>query len=190
MASCKNAIKRIDNLKITPIDSLSASTGLGLIVNSASKLSETIEDHDELVNKIQVLIKNTKIYLGVKNLDYAIKGGRVPRLKGLIAKALNMRPILSIDNEGKLKAESAVFGVKNFHNKLAAFVISKINDDAYYKFSIAHSNAESEGHEIVEYIENNFKNTDSIDLVDMGSALGVHAGPGSFGVGVQKITNE
>ena len=81
------------------------------------KNNEIIEDHDELVNKIQVLIKNTKIYLGVKNLDYAIKGGRVPKLKGLIAKALNMRPILSIDNEGKLKAESAVFGVKNFHNK-------------------------------------------------------------------------
>ena len=39
-------------------------------------------------------------------------------------------------------------------------------------------------------ILNNFKNTVSIDLVDMGSALGVHAGPGSFGIGVQKIMNE
>ena len=190
MASCKNAIKRIDYLKITPIDSLSASTGLGLIVDSASKLSETIQDHDQLVNKIQDLIKNTKIYLGVKNLDYAIKGGRVPKLKGLIAKALNIKPILSTDREGKLKAESALFGTKNFHNKLAAFVISKINDDAYYKFSVAHSNAETEGHEIVEYIENNFKNTASIDLVSMGSALGVHAGPGSLGIGIQKIINE
>jgi len=190
MASCKNAIKRIDNLKITTIDSLSASTGLGLIVNAASELSEKIKDHDELVKQIQSIIKNTKIYLGVKNLDYAIKGGRVPKLKGLIAKALNMRPILSTDQEGKLKAESALFGIKNFHNRLAALVLNKIDDTAHYKFSVAHSNAEAEGHEIVEFIENNFKNTISIDLVDMGSALGVHAGPGSFGIGVQKITNE
>ena len=190
MASCKNAIKRMDKLKITPLDSLSASAGLGLIVNSASELSQTIHDHDELVNKIKNLIKNTNIYLGVRNLDYAIKGGRVPKFKGLIAKALNIKPILSTDHEGKLKAASALFGSKNFHHKLAAFVIGKINDDSYYKFSVAHSNAEHEGHEIVDYIESNFKNTESIDLVNMGSALGVHAGPGSFGIGVQKITNE
>ena len=190
LASCKNAIKRVDNLKVTTIDSLSASTGLGLIVNAASELSETIQDHDELVEKIQSLIENTTIYLGVKNLDYAIKGGRVPKFKGLISKALNMRPILSTDEEGKLKAESVLFGLKNFHTRLAAVILSKIDSDAHYKFSVAHSNAESEGHEIVEFIEDNFKNTVSIDLVDMGSALGVHAGPGSFGIGVQKITNE
>ena len=101
-----------------------------------------------------------------------------------------MRPILSTDEEGKLKAESVLFGLKNFHTRLAAVILNKIDSDAHYKFSVAHSNAESEGHEIVEFIENNFKNTVSIDLVDMGSALGVHAGPGSFGIGVQKITNE
>tara|TARA_Y100001968_G_C19430522_1_gene756753 strand:- start:405 stop:2204 length:1800 start_codon:yes stop_codon:yes gene_type:complete len=190
MASCKNAIKRIDNMKITTIDSLCASTGLGLIVSGASELSEQIEDHDELVKKIQSLIENTKIYLGVKNLDYAIKGGRVPKLKGLIAKALNMKPVLTTDKEGKLKAAGALFGIKNFHNRLAALVIGKLDHTAHYKFSIAHSNSEEEGHEIVEFIGNNFKNTISIDLVDLGSALGVHAGPGSFAIGVQKVINE
>ena len=190
LASCKNAIKRMGDLKITTIDSLSASTGLGLIVNSASELSKKIQNHDELVNQIESLIKNTKIYLGIKNIDYAIKGGRVPKFKGMIAKALNMKPILSTDSEGKLKSESALFGAKNFHTRLAAFVISKIDDSAHYKFSISHSNAEDEGHEIVEFIEDNFKNTVSIDLVEMGSALGVHAGPGSFGIGVQKIIDE
>ena len=70
------------------------------------------------------------------------------------------------------------------------FQLNNKNEQRDYKFSVAHSNSENEGHEIVEFIENNFKNISSIDLVDMGSALGVHAGPGSFGIGVQKVTNE
>ena len=190
MASCKNAMKKIDNFKVTIMDSLCASTGLGLIVDSASELSETIQNHEELVEKIHTLIKNTKIYLGIKNIDYAIKGGRVPKLKGVIAKSLNLKPILTTDEEGKLKSAGALFGSKNFHNRLSATVLKKLDQNANYKFSIAHSNAEDEGHEIVEYIENNFDNTISINLVDLGSALGVHAGPGSFAIGVQKIIDE
>ena len=187
--SCKNAIKKFENIKISAVDSLSASTGLGLIVQSASELSETITNHDELLEKINLLIKNTKIYLGIQDINYAIKGGRVPKIKGLISQALNLRPILSTDVEGKLKAKSVIFGKKKFHLKVATFVINQIKDNGNYKFSISHSNAENEGYEIVDFIENNFKNVVSIDLVDLGSALGVHAGPGSFGIGVQKIVD-
>ena len=190
LQSCRNAIKRVKKIKITCMDSLSASVGLGLIVKSASELSTTIDNHDKLIAKIKALIENTQFYLTVNNINYAIKGGRVPKFKGLIVKALNMRPILTTDKNGKLKAASVLFGRKNIHNKLASYVLTKINEDVDYKFSVAHSNAEAEGHKIVEFIENNFKNVSSIDLVDMGSALGVHAGPGAFCIGVQRVTNE
>ena len=39
-------------------------------------------------------------------------------------------------------------------------------------------------------IQNNFDNINSIDLVEMGSALGIHSGPKSFGAGIQKIIDE
>ena len=69
------------------------------------------------------------------------------------------------------------------------FILKKLDKKHRYKLSIAHSNAEMKGIELVDYIQNNFKNIDDIDLVDMGSALGVHAGPGAFGVGCQKVTD-
>ena len=45
------------------LDAKSASVGLGLIIQSASQLSEKIDDHELLVNKIEQLINNTKIFL-------------------------------------------------------------------------------------------------------------------------------
>ena len=190
LQSAKNATKRIENLNITHIDALSASVGLGLIVKRASQFANEINQHDKVVSKIESLINNTDIFLTVNDIGYAIKGGRVPKYKGIIAKILNMHPILSTDKEGKLKAASALFGAKNLHLKFAQFILKKLDHNYHYNISIGHSNAEDEGHEIVDILEDNFKNIISIDLVEMGSALGVHSGPNSFVAGIQKEIDE
>jgi len=190
LQSAKNAIKRMENHNITHIDSFSASVGLGLIVKRASQYASEISDHNELVSKIEKLKQNTEIYLTVNDINYAIKGGRVPKFKGAIAKFLKMHPILSTDKEGRLKAASALFGAKKLHQKFAQFMLKKLDPDYHYHISVGHSNAEDGGHEIVDIIENNFKNIISIDLVEMGSALGVHSGPNSFIAGIQKEIDE
>lgn len=190
LQSSKNAINKIEDMKITPIDSKNASVGLGLIVQSASQLSEKCDDHDVLVSKIEKLIKNTKIFLTVKDINFSIKGGRVPKYKGYIAKLLNMHPVLTTNEDGELKAASAFFGKNNLHEKLAQYVIGTLDKNLSYKFSVSHSNSPHGGEQLVDYIQNNFKNVANIDLVDMGSGLGVHAGPGSFGVAYQLAGDE
>ncbi len=44
--------------------------------------------------------------------------------------------------------------------------------------------------ELISYLQDHFNNIDDIDLVDLGSALGVHSGPGALGVGLQKVIND
>ena len=187
--ACKNAINKIKDFKITPIDSLSASVGLGLIVKSASEIASEVNNHDEIIKKINQLIDDTEIFIAVKNLNYAIRGGRVPKLIGEIIKFLNIKPVLTTSNKGNLKLAGAFWGSNNLHIKMGNFILKKLDKNHHYKLSIAHSNSEAKGIELVDYIQNNFDNIDDIDLVDMGSALGVHAGPGAFGVGCQKVDN-
>jgi len=76
------------------------------------------------------------------------------------------------------------------HNKFANFILKQLDENLTYRISLGHSNAEDECHEIMDIIESNFNNIISIDLVDMGSELGVHSGPHSFVVGIQKVINE
>ena len=187
--SAKNATKNID-MKITHIDSLCASVGLGLIIKQASEWTKESNDHKLIVQKVNSLIKNTKLLHVVNDISYAIKGGRVPKFAGPIAKILNMHPILTTDKEGSLKAASVLFGKKDLHIKFAKYILKTLDKNTHYNISISHSFAENEGHEIIDIIENNFDNINSIDLVEMGSALGVHSGPKSFGAGIQKIIDE
>ena len=190
LQSAKNATKNIKNINIHHIDSRLASAGLGLIVKQASEWAKESNDVDVIIDKVKQSIKNTQMLLIVNDLSYAIKGGRVPKFAGPIAKILNMHPILTTDKEGSLKAASVLFGKKDLHVKFANFILKKLDKNAQYNISVAHSYAENEGHEIIDIIENQFDNINSIDLVEMGSALGVHSGPQSFGVGIQKIIDE
>ena len=189
LQSAKNATKNID-MKITHIDSLCASVGLGLIIKQASEWAKESNDHKLIVQKIKSIIKNTKILQVVNDISYSIKGGRVPKFAGPIAKILKIHPILTNDKEGSLKAESVLFGKKDLHIKFAKYILKTLEKDTHYNISISHSFAENEGHEIIDIIENNFDNINSIDLVEMGSALGIHSGPKSFGAGIQKIIDE
>ena len=189
LQSAKNATKNID-MKITHIDSLCASVGLGLIIKQASEWAKESYDHKLIVQKVKSLIKNTKILQVVNDISYSIKGGRVPKFAGPIAKILKIHPILTNDEEGSLKAESVLFGKKDLHIKFAKYILKTLDKNTNYNISISHSFAENEGHEIIDIIENNFDNINSIDLVEMGSALGIHSGPKSFGAGIQKIIDE
>ena len=189
LQSAKNATKNID-MKITHIDSLCASVGLGLIIKQASEWAKESYDHKLIVQKVNSLIKNTKILQVINDISYSIKGGRVPKFAGPIAKILKIHPILTNDKEGSLKAESVLFGKKDLHIKFAKYILKTLDKNTHYNISISHSFAENEGHEIIDIIENNFDNINSIDLVEMGSALGIHSGPKSFGAGIQKIIDE
>ncbi len=189
LQSAKNAAKNID-MKITYIDSLCASVGLGLIIKQASEWAKESYDHKLIVQKVNSLIKNTKILQVINDISYSIKGGRVPKFAGPIAKILKIHPILTNDKEGSLKAESILFGKKDLHIKFAKYILKTLDKNTHYNISISHSFAEDQGHEIIDIIENNFDNINSIDLVEMGSALGIHSGPKSFGAGIQKIIDE
>ena len=114
----------------------------------------------------------------------------MPKHKGYIAKLLRMHPVLTINDKGELKAETAFFGKENLPIKLPKFVLGTVNKNLSYKFSISHSNCLEQGEQLVDYIQNNIKNIVNIDLVDMGSGLGVHAGPGSFGIAYQLVYDE
>lgn len=101
-----NAIKVAERLsqkgpKITVIDSLQNSAAEGLLVMEASRLIREGKSHDEIVDTIEAMAKNTRILVSVDTLKYMIRGGRVSKLKGFILSKLNLKPIISIDETGK-----------------------------------------------------------------------------------------
>ena len=102
LQSAQTAAKRLLESRITIMDSNNVSVGMGLLVTYAATLAKEGKNHDEIVAGIEKAREVTQVYAGIKDLSYAVKGGRVPESKKIVANLLNLRPVLTTSHEGTL----------------------------------------------------------------------------------------
>ena len=70
---------------------------------------------------------------------------------------------------------------------MSKFILGKMDSETSYNISIGHSNTLADGKKLKELIQKGHSNIASIYLMDIGCALGVHAGPGSLATAIQPI---
>ena len=185
--SALNAAKRVDEQNIQVFDGFSASAGLGLIVMKAASLAKAGKSKEEIISQLPEIILTSKVFLAVKDLQYVVKGGRLPAWVKSIADFLHIRPVLSTKENGEMGAAGILMGTENLPEKLCKFVLSKMEKDTQYTISVGHSNALEDGKKLMELIQQGHNHIENIYLQDMGCALGVHAGPGSLVTAIQPI---
>jgi DegV family protein with EDD domain len=174
---------KIDNIQI--IDSYSASVGLGLLATYAVDLKQSGKKYKEIVKKIQDHREKTQVFLMLKDLDYIVKGGRLPSKIKTLANLLRLRPVLG-SKKGKLTARGVLYGHRNRVEKFVNFLSKKINPEKKYHIMIAHANDYENGEKLLKLLIHNHSNILKHHLLELGGALGAHAGPGGLAVGIQE----
>lgn len=174
---------KVDNIKV--IDSYSASVGLGLLAIYAVDLKQSGKTYNQIVKKIQTHRDKTQVFLMLKDLDYVVKGGRLPSKIKTIANLFRVRPVLGA-KKGKLTARGIIYGHANRVEKFANFLSKKINSEKKYHIMIAHANDYKNGEKLLNLLINNHHNISKHYLIELGGALGAHAGPGGLAIGIQE----
>ena len=182
--SSLNASKSIKSIKT--IDSYSASVGLGLLAIYAVDLKQSGKSFSEIVSLIEKKKKNTHVFLVLNDMSYVVKGGRVPAKIKTIANLFRLRPILGV-KKGKLKARGVLYGKARMVEKFATFVSKKINSSKKYRIMIAHANSKVNGDKLSELLIDQNNNIEEKFILELGCALGAHAGPGALVVGFQEL---
>jgi uncharacterized protein len=168
---------------VTVLDSKTLSGSLGLLVYRAAQAIEEGKSHNEIVQSIETWRKKSKIFVSVKSLDYFIRGGRVSPLKGKAAKFLNLKPIVSIDNEGKSLLLDKAFSLKG-NMKLVMKNIKKLAAvDQVRDYQLLHTH-NPEG---IEWFKNEMvmlTGKQPLATLDISPVIGLNAGPGAVAVSV------
>jgi len=126
---------------ITVINSKLNSGAEGLVVMKAAEAINKGKTHYEVVEMIEDYISKTKIYVSVNTLKYMIRGGRIAPLKGVLAKVLNLKPIVTLDEHGKGAALGKAYS-RNGSTKLIIKQIEELKKHHKIKsYSIVHGNA-------------------------------------------------
>ena len=183
-----NAAKKCANKdnKITVVDTLNATAGMGLIVRYAAEAAQAGLEHDEIIEKVNTIITKTQFYVAFPDLNCGVKGGRISEGKKKVADFLNLTPLLHFSPAGKVDTASLFFGRKNLAKKIAKFSTKVTDKNKIYRFVITHSNNIEGANALEEQLQTLFPNADSIHTVPCGAAMGVHAGPGALGLAIQE----
>ena len=168
--------------KIYLVDSLGASSGMGLLVSEMADKRDEGMDIDELYKWTEKNKLNIHHWFFTTDLTYFVKGGRVSKMSGWFGTIFRICPLLNVSKCGKLVARQKVKGKSNVIKQ----VVKRMEENAFnglnytQKCYISHSDAYDDALAVKTLIEEKFKNLKGkIRINDIGTTIGSHTGPGT-----------
>lgn len=164
--------------KIVVIDSLNAASGEGLLVLRAHEMMQAGMNIDEIEREITALIPYACSYFTVEQLKYLVRGGRISKVTGMIGSLLNIKPILRVDEEGRLVSYKKVISRKKALGELVKVVAEKIADKKH--LIINHACCLEEANKVKDML----KEAIGVEAIvtDLTQVIGCHTGPGLIAV--------
>jgi len=179
LLAIEELLEEYTDSKIITIDSKAASVGEGLLVYSAAKKKEAGLSIDELQEWILQNILKVCHWFTVDDLNHLKRGGRVSALGATIGTALNVKPILHVDNEGRLIPMSKVRGRKKSLIALLDHMVETCVDPEEQVIFIGHGDAKEDAEFLAQLIRDKFIVKDIV-ISNIGPVIGTHSGPGTI----------
>ena len=172
--------------KIVVFDSLTASAGYGLFMDKLASLRDEGYSFDELVKWTEENIQNQNTWFFTTDLTFFIRGGRISKVSGWFGTALNICPLLNINDEGKLIPRQKCRGKKMVKKACLTAIKERIENGADYdqNIFITHSVCMEDAREMADMLEEAFpKMKEKVRIFDIGPTIGAHTGPGTVAIG-------
>ena len=165
--------------KILDSDTLSAALGQGLLVVLAARMRDagkSIEEVHDWVEKNKLRLCH---WFTVDSLKYLRRGGRISATSAVVGTLLDIKPVMHVDDAGKLVAVGKVRGVKAAITAMFKHMEETAERDPSLPVFINHADCLGRATELADMIRNGlgFREIliDSLDLV-----IGAHSGPGTI----------
>jgi DegV family protein with EDD domain len=182
--SSQKAAKAISeelNKPISVINSKNLSGALGLVVLRTAKAIEAGYSHDQVVNMAEKWTKNVRIFVSVKSMKYLVRGGRVSFVRGLIARILNICPIVSIDESGKAFVFDKAFNQRSNMEKVMGYITKISKEKTIWNYIVLHANNTDAAQWYSEKMET-LTNKKPASIVNISPIIGANAGIGAAAV--------
>lgn len=163
--------------KIICIDTLCASIGEGLIVHEAARLQAAGLSIDELAQWIEQHRLQVCHWFTVDTFEHLKHGGRVSAASAAMGTILNIKPLLHVDESGKLQAMQKPRGQRQAMRKLISYMEAGWTPELSRRVIIGHGNSKENADMLANMISDRFPDAQVI-IADVGPIIGAHAGPG------------
>ncbi|SFE35391.1 EDD domain protein, DegV family [Lentibacillus persicus] len=161
------------------INSKTASCGIALLLDEAKTKIDENYSFPQLVDHLQERIEQTSTLFVLKTLENLIRGGRLDRVKGTIAKTLNIKPLMQASDEGTIEVKEKVRGEKKSVRRFIEQIGEYTKDFEDKVIAMSHCNAEARAGKVLAEIKAKYPFKEAY-LIEMGPLIATYAGEGGL----------
>ncbi|MFD2760122.1 DegV family protein [Lentibacillus juripiscarius] len=165
--------------EIEVINTKTASCGIALLLaETKAKLDEGYS-YQELVSHLHERVEQTATLFVLKTLENLILGGRLDKVKGTIAKTLNIKLLLQASNEGTIEVAEKARGDRKAIRRFVEQIGEWTTNTKDKIIVMSHCNAEERAEKVLESIKDRYAFKEAY-LAEMGPLISTYAGEGGL----------
>jgi uncharacterized protein len=173
--------------KILTLDSGSAALGEGLIAMRAAEVAAAGGDAEAVKQAAIDSAGRTRTWGLLVTLEFSVRGGRVPRWVKIVADLLRLTPVLVVRSDGSLGIGGVLFGRRNPYRRFGRLLRRRLDPARRWRIGISHANVPEGAAQVRDAIAKGLPQAEILPVIPLGTALGVHGGPGCVVVAAQEL---
>lgn len=170
---------------IAIVDTKSASLGIGMLAVAAAEAAANGVDKEDILSMIQGMKDRSQLYFLVDTLEFLHRNGRIGKASAVFGSLLNIKPILSIDDEGVIFPVDKIRGSRKAMGRIVELLKERF-DDKEVDVTFVHAQALEGAKEFAGIVQEQFT-VRHTSYYELGPVIGTHVGPGTLGLFVTRV---
>lgn len=183
MSGARDICEENPAAKIVVVDTLNVSLGEGMFVMKAVQMKEEGKSIDEIASWLEEHKMEFCVRFTVDDLFHLQRGGRISKTTAIIGSMMSVKPILYVNEEGKLVSLTSARGRKKSLNTICNHMIESMGKFKYDHdiVCIAHGDALEDANYLAKLIKEALPHKEII-INTVSPSIGSHSGPGAIGL--------
>jgi DAK2 domain fusion protein YloV len=182
LSSAQAAVRAAGISSVHLVDSRSASLGVGMLALRGAELAESGWAGADIARELERVRGQSGMLLTVDRYDNLLRSGRVSRGKAWIAGMLDVKPILSLDGDGRVIPIDRVRGREQLVPRVLALLEKRLRPrPAVVRFGVVHTGAEETAQRVRAALVAAYQPRDCFLTLATG-VLGTHVGAGAWAI--------
>lgn len=170
-------------MTIKVVDTMNVSLGEGMVVMKAVRMKQEGKSLEEIAAWVEQNRLHFCVYFVVDDLFHLHRGGRLSKTSAIVGSVLNVKPILIVDDEGKLVNSGTVRGRKKALNTIVERAVESMGQEYLsdeWELCVVHADAEEDANAVAAALK---EKTGKDVLVNyISPSIGSHTGPAALGI--------
>ena len=163
------------------VDGLNVTGGQRLLVEHACRLRDEGRNAVEIAEAVEALRGRVRLYACINTLEYLYRGGRISHTVYKVGNLAQIKPIITLDPEGKVAVPGKAMGMRKGMDTLCKYLDAHRPDPAFPVY-LMYTNQRSAAETLGQRLEAHGHAVPADRIIGVGAAIGTHIGPEACGV--------